>query len=306
MFVWWRDVLRESTLEGHHTKVVQLGLRYGFILFIVSEVMFLFAFFRASSHSSLAPTVEIGAGAANIRDSSCYIRAGNSDKSSSVIRFIVATVSLAERINRLSKLVDSIIWVSLIAPSSYAPGFHGFHVIMTWIRFILSLGLYRLVEEYMKEQKRALRIQLGRHQRIGAFQRIPVAFPSSFNYYIEKVLFRILFPTNLSVFWHINSGIEEIMADHVHQEMTRNWILVYLRLFLLIVIKDVFLSLISFPNKSKNLMDRTNSSLAAMKDIALAEGRFSYLLSFRQELFFNKGLELSSLREEYGMGLVKL
>ncbi|KAI3664776.1 hypothetical protein L1987_89441 [Smallanthus sonchifolius] len=60
MFVWWRDVLRESTLEGHHTKVVQLGPRYGFILFIVSEVMFLFALFRASSHSSLAPTVEIG------------------------------------------------------------------------------------------------------------------------------------------------------------------------------------------------------------------------------------------------------
>nr|GMD87874.1 cytochrome C oxidase subunit 3 [Ipomoea batatas] len=60
MFVWWRDVLRESTFEGHHTKVVQLGPRYGFILFIVSEVMFFFALFRASSHSSLAPTVEIG------------------------------------------------------------------------------------------------------------------------------------------------------------------------------------------------------------------------------------------------------
>ncbi|RRT41952.1 hypothetical protein BHE74_00002079 [Ensete ventricosum] len=60
MFVWWRDVLRESTLEGHHTKAVQLGPRYGSILFIVSEVMFLFAFFWASSHSSLAPTVEIG------------------------------------------------------------------------------------------------------------------------------------------------------------------------------------------------------------------------------------------------------
>nr|GFA00851.1 cytochrome c oxidase subunit 3, mitochondrial [Tanacetum cinerariifolium] len=60
MFVWWHDVLRESTLEGHHTKVIQLGPRYGFILFIVSEVMFLFALFRASSHSSLAPTVDIG------------------------------------------------------------------------------------------------------------------------------------------------------------------------------------------------------------------------------------------------------
>jgi cytochrome c oxidase subunit 3 len=61
MFVWWRDVIRESTYEGHHTFVVQLGLRYGMILFIVSEVMFFLAFFWASFHSSLAPTVEIGA-----------------------------------------------------------------------------------------------------------------------------------------------------------------------------------------------------------------------------------------------------
>ena len=45
MFVWWRDVLCKSTLKGHHTTVVQLGLRYGFILFIVSEVKFLFCFF---------------------------------------------------------------------------------------------------------------------------------------------------------------------------------------------------------------------------------------------------------------------
>ncbi|KAH9769573.1 cytochrome c oxidase subunit 3 [Citrus sinensis] len=57
--------------------------------------------------------------------------------------------------------------------------------------------------------------------------------------------------------FHVIIGIEEIMADYVHQEMTRNWILIYLRLFLLIVIKDVFLSLVSFLNKSKNLMDRT-------------------------------------------------
>ncbi|XAR51008.1 Cytochrome-c oxidase [Bertholletia excelsa] len=59
MLVWWHNVLRESTLEGHHTKVIQLGLRYGCILFIVSEVMSLFAFFRAPSHSSLAPTIKI-------------------------------------------------------------------------------------------------------------------------------------------------------------------------------------------------------------------------------------------------------
>ena len=60
MFVWWRDVIRESTLEGHHTGIVQQGLRYGVLLFIVSEVLFFFAFFWAFFHSSLAPTVEIG------------------------------------------------------------------------------------------------------------------------------------------------------------------------------------------------------------------------------------------------------
>ncbi len=60
MIVWWRDVIRESTFEGHHTVAVQTGLRYGMILFIVSEVMFFFAFFWAFFHSSLAPTIEIG------------------------------------------------------------------------------------------------------------------------------------------------------------------------------------------------------------------------------------------------------
>lgn len=61
MFVWWRDVVREATFQGHHTSAVQVGLRYGMILFIISEIMFFLAFFWAFFHSSLAPTVEIGA-----------------------------------------------------------------------------------------------------------------------------------------------------------------------------------------------------------------------------------------------------
>jgi cytochrome c oxidase subunit 3 len=60
MFLWWRDIVRESTLEGFHTDIVQLGLRYGVILFIVSEVMFFFAFFWAFFSASLAPTIDIG------------------------------------------------------------------------------------------------------------------------------------------------------------------------------------------------------------------------------------------------------
>jgi cytochrome c oxidase subunit 3 len=60
LILWWRDVIREATFLGHHTDKVQKGLRYGMILFIMSEVMFFFAFFWAFFHASLAPTVEIG------------------------------------------------------------------------------------------------------------------------------------------------------------------------------------------------------------------------------------------------------
>jgi cytochrome c oxidase subunit 3 len=58
--VWWRDVIREATYQGHHTFQVQRGLRIGVVLFIVSEVLFFLAFFWAFFHSSLSPTVEIG------------------------------------------------------------------------------------------------------------------------------------------------------------------------------------------------------------------------------------------------------
>jgi cytochrome c oxidase subunit 3 len=58
MFIWWCDVLHESTYEGHHAFVV---FRYGMILFIMSEVMSFLAFFWVFFHSSLAPTIEIGA-----------------------------------------------------------------------------------------------------------------------------------------------------------------------------------------------------------------------------------------------------
>jgi cytochrome c oxidase subunit 3 len=57
---WWRDVIREGTYQGHHTKVVQTGIRLGMILFILSEVMFFFSFFWGFFTSSIAPTHQIG------------------------------------------------------------------------------------------------------------------------------------------------------------------------------------------------------------------------------------------------------
>nr|YP_009162037.1 cytochrome c oxidase subunit III [Apteroperla tikumana]AKS28887.1 cytochrome c oxidase subunit III [Apteroperla tikumana] len=61
MFQWWRDVTREGTFQGLHTFPVTLGLRWGMILFIVSEIFFFISFFWAFFHSSLSPTSELGA-----------------------------------------------------------------------------------------------------------------------------------------------------------------------------------------------------------------------------------------------------
>nr|WKU84152.1 cytochrome c oxidase subunit III [Serichlamys sp. ECU1] len=60
VYQWWRDVSRESTFQGLHTTQVTTGLRWGMILFIVSEIMFFSSFFWAFFHSSLSPSIEIG------------------------------------------------------------------------------------------------------------------------------------------------------------------------------------------------------------------------------------------------------
>lgn len=55
MLGWWRDVVKES-LRGENTSlVVRLGLRYGMILFIASEVMFFAAWFWAFFGAALFP-----------------------------------------------------------------------------------------------------------------------------------------------------------------------------------------------------------------------------------------------------------
>nr|ARQ20672.1 cytochrome c oxidase subunit 3 [Nacella concinna] len=60
MVQWWRDISREGAFQGFHTINVCKGLRWGMILFIVSEVCFFFAFFWSYFHSSLSVVVELG------------------------------------------------------------------------------------------------------------------------------------------------------------------------------------------------------------------------------------------------------
>ncbi len=57
MFGWWSDVVEESN-AGDHTPVVRIGLRYGFIMFIMSEVMFFAAWFWSFFKHAMYPMNE--------------------------------------------------------------------------------------------------------------------------------------------------------------------------------------------------------------------------------------------------------
>ncbi len=57
MFSWWTEVVDEAHV-GDHTPVVTIGLRYGMLLFIISEVMFFAAWFWTFFKHALYPMTE--------------------------------------------------------------------------------------------------------------------------------------------------------------------------------------------------------------------------------------------------------
>lgn len=59
MYVWWKDVTHEAEVEKAHTKQVAVGLRFGMVLFILSEVMFFAAFFWAFFNASTLPRLPL-------------------------------------------------------------------------------------------------------------------------------------------------------------------------------------------------------------------------------------------------------
>jgi len=65
MFAWWAEVVAESR-GGDHTPVVRIGLRYGVIMFIMSEVMFFAAWFWSFFKHAMYP-METYAGTAYIK-----------------------------------------------------------------------------------------------------------------------------------------------------------------------------------------------------------------------------------------------
>lgn len=177
MFVWWRDVIREATFEGHHTTPVQLGLRYGVLLFIITEIMFFLAFFWAFFHSSLAPTVEIGAvwppkgievlnpweipflntiillsSGASVTWAHHAILAGNRQQAITgltltLILAIIFTAFQAYEYREAPFTISDGIYGSTFFMST---GFHGFHVIIGTL--FLSVCLFRLIKYHFTKQ----------------------------------------------------------------------------------------------------------------------------------------------------------
>ena len=178
MFVWWSDVIREGTIEGQHTAVVQRGLRLGMLLFIVSEIMFFFAFFWAFFHSSFNPSHMIGgvwppvflevldpwkipllntilllSSGASVTWAHHSIVWGSKDNA---IWALICTIVLATIFTALQGL-EYVTSTFTISDSVYgstfymATGFHGFHVFVgTCFLFVCLIRLY--LNHFTREQ----------------------------------------------------------------------------------------------------------------------------------------------------------
>jgi cytochrome c oxidase subunit 3 len=173
MVFWWRDVLKESNTPGLHTPVVRLGLRYGMILFIASEVMFFVAFFWAYFHFALFPDHVSGAAQAiwppagvktfdpfglPLLNTMILLLSGttvtwahhallNNDRKSLIIGLSL-TVALGLTFSAFQAyeyLVAPFAFTGGIYPSTFflATGFHGFHVMVGTV--FLAVCLVRAI-----------------------------------------------------------------------------------------------------------------------------------------------------------------
>jgi len=174
---WWRDVVRESTFEGNHTAKVQIGIRTGMILFIISEVMFFFAFFWAFFDASLSPSPLIGAVwppkgievlnafdvpffntvlliSSGVSLTAChhYVLAGDAEKSLQALAITIFLALLFTKYQHLEYIEASFTIADSVYGSSFfmATGFHGFHVIVGTCFLIVCL--YRLYMEHFTKE----------------------------------------------------------------------------------------------------------------------------------------------------------
>lgn len=178
---WIRDVIRESTYQGFHSIIVVKGLKLGFILFIISEILFFVSFFWAFFHSSLSPAIEIGmkwppvgvdplnpfsipllntaillSSGLTVTWAHYSIIKGNKSQSTLALTLtcglglIFTALQGFEYIEAPFSISDSVYGSTFFV----ATGFHGIHVIIGTIFLIICLG-------------RVLKDQFSNHHHIG-------------------------------------------------------------------------------------------------------------------------------------------
>jgi len=170
MYFWWRDVIREGTYEGQHTSAVQVGLKMGVLLFIVSEIMFFLAFFWGFFHFSFNPSIFLGGvwppvfltilnpwkipllntiilltSGATITLAHHSIVWGSKDIASKALLVTVALAIFFTYLQNIEYFNAPFSIYSSVYGSSFfmLTGFHGFHVLIgTTFIFICFLRLY--------------------------------------------------------------------------------------------------------------------------------------------------------------------
>ncbi|MEE9301183.1 MAG: cytochrome c oxidase subunit 3 [Alphaproteobacteria bacterium] len=175
MILWWRDVVREATFQGHHTNPVQRGHRFGMVLFIASEVMFFAAFFWAFFNASIFPQEAIG-GVWPPPGIETFDPWDIPLVNTIILLTSGATVTWAHHAIRENNYWGSVLGLAItvalgisftslqiyeyahapfsfrggIYPSTFfmATGFHGFHVIIGTC--FLSVCLYRAIKRHFK------------------------------------------------------------------------------------------------------------------------------------------------------------
>ena len=165
---WFLDIILERRIQGFHRNKVLKGIKFGIIIFIISEIIFFFRFFWGYFHIFLSPRIDIGShwptiniitfnpyrvpllntvilvtSGVTITLSHYYLILNILNKS---IKYIIYTIFLGI-IFTLFQLIEYNEAIFNISDSVYGSlffiitGFHGLHVLIGTVFLIINLIL---------------------------------------------------------------------------------------------------------------------------------------------------------------------
>lgn len=168
---WWRDISRERAYQGYHTTTIITGIRWGIVLFIISEILFFLSFFWAFFHRRLSPNLEIGSiwpplgiGSVNpykipLLNTTLLLRSGVSitlghnsimrNKNNTTTKFFIVTIFLGIYFTTL-QIWEYYVRFFSITDSSFgscffvATGLHGLHVLVGTLFILIRLIRHKI------------------------------------------------------------------------------------------------------------------------------------------------------------------